>query len=67
MKISDLQSAKDMNNRKYLEEQFQAARKMVEEGGIIRVEKELSDTRVETVHVIENFDDLKRFEKKFLD
>lgn len=66
MKISDLQSAKDTNNRKYLEEQFRAARKTLEAGGTVRVEQEFSDTRVETVHIIDNLDDLKLFENKYL-
>jgi len=66
MKISDLQSATDTNNRKYLEEQFRAARKTIEAGGTVRVEQEFSDTRVETVHIIDNLDDLKLFEKKYL-
>jgi phosphoribosylformimino-5-aminoimidazole carboxamide ribonucleotide (ProFAR) isomerase len=66
MKISDLQSARDTNNRKYLEEQFRAARKTLEAGGTVRVEQEFSDTRVETVHIIDNLDDLKLFENKYL-
>ncbi|NOR10583.1 MAG: hypothetical protein GQ541_03735 [Desulfovibrionaceae bacterium] len=66
MKISDLQSAMDTNNRKYLEEQFRAARKTLEAGGTVRVEQEFSDTRVETVHIIDNLDDLKLFENKYL-
>lgn len=66
MKISDLQSARDTNNRKYLEEQFRAARKTLEAGGTVRVEQEFSDARVETVHIIDNLDDLKLFENKYL-
>lgn len=66
MKLSDLQSARDTNNKKYLEEQFRAARKTLEAGGTVRVEQEFSDTRVETVHIIDNLDDLKLFEKKYL-
>lgn len=66
MKISNLQSARDTNNRKYLEEQFRAARKTLEAGGTVRVEQEFSDTRVETVHIIDNLDDLKLFENKYL-
>ncbi|MCK5196160.1 MAG: hypothetical protein KAQ71_20270 [Desulfobulbaceae bacterium] len=56
----------DTNNRKYLEEQFRAARKTLEAGGTVRVEQEFSDTRVETVHIIDNLDDLKLFENKYL-
>ena len=66
MKISNLQSARDTNNRKYLEEQVRAARKTLEAGGTVRVEQEFSDTRVETVHIIDNLDDLKLFENKYL-
>ncbi len=66
MKISDLQAAKDMHDREYLKKQFSQARKTIETGGIVRVEKELSDTRVETVHVIDNLDDLKLLEITYL-
>jgi hypothetical protein len=66
MKISNLQSARDTNNRKYLEEQFRAARKIIEAGGTVRVEQEFSDSSIETVHIIDNLDDLKLFENKYL-
>ena len=67
MKISDLKSAKEMNNRKYLEKQFEAARRAIEAGETVRVEQEFSDKRIETVHVINDLDELKHFKKKYID
>jgi hypothetical protein len=66
MKISDLQVARDSNNIKFLQEQFSSANKIIAGGGSVRVEQEYSDGSVETIHVIDSLEELKRLEKKYL-
>jgi hypothetical protein len=66
MKLSDLQVAKDRNNIKFLQEQFSSAAKIIAAGGRVRLEQEFSDGTVETKHVIDSLEELKRLEQKYL-
>ena len=66
MKIADLQEAKNSNDRKFLAEQFQAAAKSIQAGGSVTVEREFSNGSLEVDQLIDNLEDLKRLEKRYL-
>lgn len=66
LKVAELQAASDNKDRKTLSELFASARKVLEGGGEVRLDKEYSDAAVETVHVLDSLDELRRLEEKYL-
>lgn len=63
--LSELQAARNTHNRKLLEERFNRAGKTLAAGGVVRVVQEFSDTRTETVHIIDTEDELRRFAEQY--
>ena len=66
LKMSELKSAGERKDLKTLSELFASARKVLESGGEVRLDKEYSDAAVETVHVIDSVEGLQRLEEKYL-
>jgi len=62
LNMSDLQAARARSDNRLLREMFETAYKILETGGRVRVEEELTDTTLETIKFIASVAELKEFE-----
>ena len=63
--ISKLEEAKNTSNSDWLDETFTKAREVIENGGIVNLIQQYSDSHLELVSVIDNLEGLNHYIKKY--
>lgn len=63
--ISKLEEAKNTSNGDWLDETFAKAREVIENGGIVNLIQQYSDTHLELVSIIDNLEGLNHYIKKY--
>ena len=66
IRLSDLETARDSKDTRYLREQLEAGRKTLQKGGTVRIQQQFSDASVETLHVLDTVEQLEKFMGKYL-
>jgi hypothetical protein len=66
IRLSDLETAKNTNDIGFLEGQLATARKVVQEGGTVKIQQQLSDASFETLHVLDTLELVESFLSNYL-
>jgi hypothetical protein len=66
IRLSDLETAKNTNDIGFLEGQLVTARKVVQGGGTVKIQQQLSDASFETLHVLDTLELVESFLSNYL-
>jgi hypothetical protein len=66
IRLSDLETAKNTNDIGFLEGQLATARKVIQAGGTVKIQQQLSDATMETLHVLDTLELVESFLSNYL-
>jgi hypothetical protein len=66
IRLSDLEAAKNTNDIGFLEGQLATARKVIQAGGTVKIQQQLSDATMETLHVLDTLELVESFLSNYL-
>ena len=66
IRLSDLETARNTHDIEFLEGQLATARKVIQEGGTVRIQQQFSDASIETLHVLDTLELVESFMNNYL-